>query len=311
MQILVVLDNIFNINPKKDSSFAILLAAKQRGYKLFCCNSYDIYANKSNIYANTIHININDTTTNFVQVISRQKQNLTNFGLVLMRKDPPFNVNYIYTTHLLELAEKQGVKVVNKPRALRDFNEKLAILNFPNCITDTIITSNQEQILAFLKQQKTVVIKPLNSMGGHNIFKLSANKLKQATTKINKLIINNTPIMAQRYLAEIKTGDKRILLINGTPIPYALNRTPANNNWKGNLVQGAIGTAQPLTNKDKWLCAQIAPTLTAKGLTFIGIDVIGNYISEINVTSPTGIRELDKQCDLNIADTLLTQIINK
>lgn len=309
MQILVIMDDVTSINPNKDSSLAIMLAAKKRKYKLFCCDSCDIYADKSGVYANTNHININDAATNFVQIISQQKQNLSDFRLVLMRKNPPFDMRYIYTTYLLELAEKQGVKVVNKPQSLRDFNEKLATLHFPNCTTATIVASNKAQILNFLAQQQAIVIKPLDNMGGENIFKLSANKLDEANAKITQLTSNNTPIIAQRYLAEIKSGDKRILLIGGNPIPYALNRIPAKNHWKGNLAQGATGIAQPLSKKDKWLCAQIAPTLVAKGLIFVGIDVIGDYITEINITSPTGIRELDKQCNIDVASELLDAII--
>ena len=309
LNILVVMNDIFSINPAKDSSLAMLLAAQKRGWQLFCCDSNDLFADPTEVYAKTLKIKVNNTLTNFITIIDKKTLPLTQFSVVLMRKDPPFDINYIYTTYLLEQAEKQGVLIVNKPQSLRDFNEKLSILNFPDCIPKTLVSSQNEQILTFLNQEKMIVIKPLNGMGGQDIFRLTDKHLDDAKQKITQLTHNGiTLIMAQQFLPEITQGDKRILLINGQPVPYALNRIPSQNNWKGNLTQGAIGIAQPLSNRDNWLCEKIAPTLKEKDLLFVGLDVIGDYITEINITSPTGIIELNKQCGLDIAGELLASI---
>jgi glutathione synthase len=228
-----------------------------------------------------------------------------------MRKDPPFNMNYIYTTYLLEQAENNGVLVVNKPSSLRDANEKLFAINFPNCIPKSLVSTNKEQIKEFIKKQKIAIVKPLDGMGGKDIFKLEYNDDKTDDI-INYLTKNGkNQIITQQFLTDIKKGDKRILLIDGKPIDYALARIPSKNNFKGNLAAGATGIGKPLSKRDYWLCEQIAPTLKAKKLIFVGIDVIGDYITEINVTSPTCIRELDKIFNLNIAGKLLDVIAHK
>lgn len=311
-QLLVVMDDVFSINPKKDSSFAIMLSAQKRNYRIFCCQVPQIFAHNKGVFANVIEVKLSDTSHNFVQNLDQKTMALASFNVVLMRQNPPFDMNYIYASYLLEQAEKQGVLVINKPQSLRDFNEKFSILNFPNCIPNTLVASDKVQLLRFLVQQKTIVIKPLSAMGGEDIFKLSSNDKTTALEKITYLTQKNTvPIMAQRYLEEIDKGDKRILLIDGKPIPYALARIPKAGSFKGNLAQGATAIAQTLSQHDHWLCTQIAPVLKAKKLLFVGLDVIGNYITEINITSPTGIRELDKQCQLNIADVLLVAIEKK
>ncbi|WP_083502936.1 glutathione synthase [Bathymodiolus septemdierum thioautotrophic gill symbiont] len=225
-----------------------------------------------------------------------------------MRKDPPFDMDYIYATYFLEQAEKQGSLIINKPQSLRDANEKLFALNFPHCMPETLVTANQSQIKIFINTQKTAVVKPLDGMGGRDIFKFNARDTAIDTT-LNRLTNNGkSPIMVQAFLPEIAKGDKRILLIDGKPIDYALARIPAKGNFKGNLAAGAIGIGQPLSKRDYYLCEQIAPTLKQKGLVFVGLDVIGDYITEINVTSPTCIRELDKQFNLNIAGVLFDAI---
>ena len=228
-----------------------------------------------------------------------------------MRKDPPFDMDYIYATYLLEQAEIDGVMVVNKPSSLRDANEKLFSLNFSDYIPKTLVSSNIEQLITFINDNKEAIVKPLDGMGGKDIY-----KLKIGDENINEVLLRLTNqgqryIMAQEFLPEIKQGDKRILLINGIPIDYALARLPAEGSFKGNLAAGAKGVGQPLTERDRYLCEKIAPMLIEKELIFVGIDVIGEYITEINVTSPTGIRELDKQFDLNISAQLLDVIEEK
>jgi glutathione synthase len=220
-------------------------------------------------------------------------------------------MNYIYATYFLEQAESKGVLVVNKSQSLRDANEKMFALNFPHCIAKTLVSSKQSQIKKFIKTQNLAVVKPLDGMGGKDIFKLknTDNNIDEVLDYLTKQ--GSTPIMAQEFLPAIAQGDKRILLINGKPIDYALARIPAKGSFKGNLAAGAIGIGQPLSTRDYYLCEQIAPTLKAKGLMFVGLDVIGDYITEINVTSPTCIRELDKQFDLNIAKILFDAIEQK
>jgi glutathione synthase len=220
-------------------------------------------------------------------------------------------MDYIYATYLLEQLESDGVLVVNKPSSLRDANEKLFALNFPECIPKTLVSSNIEKLNTFINEIKTVVVKPLDGMGGTDIYKLSHgdHNIEEVLQKIT----NNQSryIMAQEFLPEIKEGDKRILLINGKPVDYALARLPAEGSFKGNLAAGAKGVGQPLSERDRYLCSQIAPMLIKKELMFVGLDVIGDYITEINVTSPTCIRELDKQFGLNISATLLDEVENR
>ena len=313
LKIAFLMDDVRRINPAKDSSFAMMLSAHKRNHRLFCFDSQHMHADKKAVTAQVFEIEVFDRADNFVKITKQIILNLASVDVILMRKNPPFNMNYIYATYLLEYLEQQGVLVVNKPRALRDFNEKLAIMRFPDYITDTLISSDIEQLMVFIREQKTTVVKPLDGMGGENIFKLKVDDNKKYIIDIlNKLTyFGTTPIMSQRYLTAIARGDKRILIIDGEPLPYVLARMPKKGSFKGNLAAGATGVGQKLSTHDKYLCTQIAPTLTQNGLIFVGLDVIGDYISEINVTSPTGIRELDKIYHIHIADILLDTIENK
>ncbi len=313
LKIAFLMDDVRRINPAKDSSFAMMLSAHKRSYQLFCFDSQQMHADKQGITAKVFKVEVFDKADNFVKIIGQEILNLANVDVILMRKNPPFNMNYIYATYLLEYLEQKGVLVVNKPRALRDFNEKLAIMRFPDCITNTLVSSNIEHLITFIKEQKTAIVKPLDEMGGENIFKLSIDDDKKHIVDILGELTHfgTTPIMAQRYLTAIARGDKRILIIDGKPIPYALARIPKAGSFKGNLAAGAIGVGQKLSARDKYLCAQVASTLTQNGLIFVGLDIIGDYISEINVTSPTGIRELDKIYHIRIADVLLDTIENR
>jgi glutathione synthase len=222
-----------------------------------------------------------------------------------MRVDPPFNMNFVYTTYVLEQAESDGVLVVNKPQSLRDANEKLFTAWFPDCCSPTLVTSQTQRIKDFLLEHEDIIVKPLDGMGGASIY-----RLKKADHNLGVVLETMTNhgkelTMVQRYLPEIKQGDKRILIVNGQPVPYALARIPAEGETRGNLAAGGTGEGRTLTDRDRWLCEQIGPTLVKKGLFFVGLDVIGDYVTEINVTSPTCVQELDNQFGLNISALLM------
>ncbi len=228
-----------------------------------------------------------------------------------MRKDPPFDMEYVYATYILEQAEARGVLVVNRAQSLRDANEKLFTAWFPQCCPPSLVTREQSRLRAFLDQERDMIIKPLGSMGGDSIF-----RVRQADPNVGVIFETLTQhgqryALAQRYIPEISAGDKRILLIDGEPIPYALARIPAQGETRGNLAAGGTGEGVPLTERDRWICEQVAPTLREKGLIFVGLDVIGDYLTEINVTSPTCIRELDRIYDINIGETLMAAIARR
>ena len=304
----VLMDDISNIKPNKDSSFAMMLEAQQRGWEIYTFDSPDMFYADGLVNANSKRTTVLDSEINWYNSKPSKIINLGSLDVVFMRKDPPFDMDYIYATYLLEQLESEGALVINKPSSLRDANEKLFALNFPDCIPKTLVSSNIDKLDDFINEIKTAVVKPLDGMGGADIFKLSVGdkKINEILTKIT----NNQSryIMAQEFLPEIKDGDKRILLINGKPVEYALARLPAEGSFKGNLAAGAKGVGQPLSERDRYLCAQIAPLLIEKNLVFVGLDVIGDYITEINVTSPTCIREIDKQFGINISSMLLDEI---
>jgi len=308
MKLAVLMDDIANINQKKDSSLAMMLEADRRGWEIYTFDTTDLFAEKGKIFAYASQTTVADQPDHWFDKQPNQTIELSEFDVILMRKDPPFNMDYIYATYLLEQAEKTGVLVVNKPQSLRDANEKLFALNFAHCIPSTLISTQINQIKSFIKAERTVVVKPLDGMGGNDIFKLNEGD-DNIDEVLDYLTHQGTrQILVQTFLVDIAKGDKRILLINGKPIDYALARIPAKDSFKGNLAAGATGVGQPLSDRDYYLCEQIGPTLKDKGLMFVGLDVIGDYITEINVTSPTCIRELDAQFNLNIAGELFDAI---
>ncbi|SFV84290.1 Glutathione synthetase [hydrothermal vent metagenome] len=308
MKLAVLMDDIANINPKKDSSLAMMLEATRRGWEIYTFDTTDLFAEQDKILAHASKTMVVDHPDNWFEKQPKQTIELGEFDAILMRKDPPFNMDYIYATYLLEQAENNGVLVVNKPQSLRDANEKLFALNFAHCMPTTLISTQADQIKSFIKAEKTVVVKPLDGMGGNDIFKLTDGD-RNIDEVLDYLTHQGTrQILTQTFLSDIVKGDKRILLINGKPIDYALARMPAEGSFKGNLAAGATGVGQPLSDRDYYLCEQIGPTLKDKGLMFVGLDVIGDYITEINVTSPTCIRELDAQFNLNIAGVLFDAI---
>ena len=300
----VVMDPISGIKPYKDSTFAMLLEAQDRGHQLLYMESSDIEFEDGEVWARMAPLEVRDNNDDWFTLGERQHRRLAEVDILLMRKDPPFNMDYIYTTYLLELAQKQGVLVVNDPQSLRDANEKCFTTWFPQCCVPMAITRNTSTIRGFVEKHGLSVIKPLDGMGGESIFQLSPddpnlNVIIETVTRAD-----TEQIMVQRYIPEITQGDKRILLVNGKPAPYALARIPGEGDFRGNLAKGGSGVAVPLSDRDYWICEQVAPELKRRGIMFAGLDVIGEWLTEINVTSPTCIRELDEAHGLNIAGDL-------
>ncbi len=308
IQLGVLMDPIHSIHYKKDSTLAMLLEAKRRGWIIHYFEQKDIFIRESQVFAKSRLLTVFKDPQKWFEFGNEETIPVAQLDVILMRKDPPFNIEYIYTTYLLEQAERSGVLIVNKPQSLRDANEKLSTTWFPQCCPVTLVTSSMALLIEFLVEQKDIVCKPLEGMGGSSVFRLqypdqNASVIFEVLTQSGSRFV-----MAQQYIPEIKNGDKRILLIDGEPIPFSLARIPAPGELRGNLAAGAKGVAKPLTDRDQWICQQVGPQLREKGFLFVGLDVIGDYLTEINVTSPTGIRELDEQCDLNISATLFDRL---
>jgi glutathione synthase len=304
----VVMDSISTINVKKDSTFAMLLAAQARGWELNYMEMNDLSVVDGSPCATVKPLRVTDDADNWFALGEARQLPLGDLDVILMRKDPPFNMEYIYATYILELAERKGALVVNKPQTLRDANEKLSTSWFPQCTTPMLVSRNSEEFLAFLKQHKDIIVKPLDGMGGVSIFRVTEGDVN-TNVIIETLTENETRFaMAQKFIPEIDQGDKRILLVNGEPVPYALARVPAEGETRGNLAVGGTGVGVPLSERDRWICNEVSATLLEKGLLFVGLDVIGDYLTEINITSPTCIRELDKLYGLDIAGQLMDAI---
>ena len=304
----IVMDPIEHIKIVKDSSFAMMLAAQRRGWELHYMNQHHLYSDGGSTRARTQILTVQDEANGWFNVVTEQDIALAALDAVLMRKDPPFDIEYITTTWLLDSAERGGTLVVNKPASLRDANEKLFITCFPQCCVAMLVSSDPVLIRKFVAEHQDAILKPLDSMGGHSIFRVQPDN--QNLSVILELMTNggHKTIMAQRYIPEITQGDKRILLIDGEPVPYALARVPAVGETRGNLMAGASGIGVELTERDRWICAQVSPVLREMGILFAGLDVIGDYLTEINITSPTCIRELDQQYGLDIGGQLMACI---
>lgn len=304
----VVMDPIESIQPGKDSTLAMLLAAQNRGWTLIYFRQNDLAVRDGAPLGDGLQIKVYDDTSRWYETGEQWAGGLEELQVLLMRKDPPFDMEYIYTTYILELAEERGLLVINKPASLRDINEKVYTSWFPDCAPASLITRNLDELRRFLTEQQKIVVKPLDGMGGRSVFIVTDGELN--SNVILETLTDNASkfTLAQRYIPEIAEGDKRILLIDGSPIEYALARIPAPGESRGNLVMGAKAEGRELTQRDRWLCSRVGPILRAKGIVFAGLDVIGDYLTEINVTSPTGIRELDRAFGLNIADTLFDAI---
>ena len=307
----IVMDPIENIVPKKDSSLAMLLEAERRNYEIHYMLQSDLKLLAGKAIAQTTILSVEDNLEKWYKFGEQQQVNLDELDVILMRKDPPFDMEYIYTTYILERAEIDGTLIVNKPSSLRDMNEKIYTAWFSDCSPLTLVTRSMNEIRQFVKTHKKIVIKPLDGMGGKSIFVVHHTD-KNTNVIIETLTDYGTKFaMAQIYIPEIKEGDKRILLIDGEPIPYCLARIPSAQDNRGNLVMGARGKGKKLTDQDIQICKKIGPVLKENGIVFCGIDVIGDYLTEINSTSPTGIRELDRNFNLNISGMLFDEIEKK
>jgi len=304
----VVMDPIADIKFHKDSTLAMLQAAQNRGWGLIYMEMSDLYSREGMAMARMRPLQVFDDPKRWFQLGEAEEQPLHTLDVILMRKDPPFDMEYIYATYLLELAELRGSLVVNRPRSLRDANEKVFTSHFPQCTTPTLISRREELLRAFVAEHGEVILKPLEGMGGASIFKVSTDDPNTSVILETLTEHGSRYAMAQRFIPEISEGDKRILLIDGEPVPYALARVPASGELRGNLAAGGKGVGVALSDRDLWICEQVAPKLREMGLIFVGIDVIGDYLTEINVTSPTCIRELDQLYGLDIAGQLMEAI---
>lgn len=308
LRIGVVMDPIESITPRKDSSLAMLLEAQRRGAEIHYLLQKDLKLMAGVALGRSTLLRVADDPVNWFEKGAQQDIRLGDMDAILMRKDPPFDMEYIYTTYILDRAESAGALIVNQPQALRDMNEKAYTAWFADCAPLTLITRSMAEMKEFLQEHGRIVVKPLDGMGGKSIFVVidgdnNANVIFETLTDNG-----NRFAMAQVYIPEITAGDKRILLVDGEPVPYALARIPPADDNRGNLVMGAVGEARELTERDRWICAQVGPVLKERGVIFAGIDVIGDFMTEVNVTSPTGIRELDTAFDLNIAATMFDAI---
>ena len=304
----IVMDPIESIKPWKDSTLAMMLEAQKRGWQIHYFRLQDLYMDNENAMGRFKTLQLFDDDRHWFDVTGEGVCRLGDLDTILMRKDPPFDLEYVYATYFLEQAEERGTLVVNKPASLRDCNEKLFTRVFPQCCVDTLVSRDADLLRGFIERHEDVIIKPLDSMGGKSIFRVQLGDRNTGTIIETVSRHGQSQIMAQRYIPEITEGDKRILLVDGEAIPYALARLPAAGEHRGNIAAGASTRGQPLSDRDRWLCEQVAPELRARGLLFVGIDVIGDYITEINVTSPTCIRELDRDFGLNISSDLFACI---
>lgn len=304
----IVMDPIERINIRKDSSFAMLLEAQARGWQLMYMEVADLRLDAGAAQAQCRPLQVQDDIDNWSQLGDSENWLLADLDIILMRKDPPFDMEYIYATYLLELAQHQGTLVINRPDSLRNCNEKLFTAWFPQCCAPTLVSRRQSDFNHFLDTHKHIVIKPLDGMGGQSIFSVKSGDSNRNVIFETLTDKNQKFAMAQCYIPEIRLGDKRILVIDGQPIPYALARIPCSEDGRGNLAAGATAKGVELTDRDRWICAQVGPTLKERGLVFVGLDIIGDWLTEINVTSPTCIRELDAIYDLNISARLFEAI---
>jgi len=309
IRVAVVMDPIEDIKPAKDTSLAMMLAAQRRGWELSYLELCHLWLRDGVALGRAHTVTVRDHLEDWFTIGEPQPVRLGDFDAILMRKDPPFDTEYIYSTYILERAELQGALVVNRPQGLRDMNEKVFTAWFPECCAPTLITRDMADMHAFLREHGRIVCKPLYGMGGRSIFVVdlgdkNANVVFETLTEYGQRFA-----IAQRYIPDIvETGDSRVIVVDGTPVPYALARIPSAADNRGNLAAGAKGIGRPLNDRDRWLAGQIGPVLRERGMLFVGLDVIGGFVTEINVTSPTGVRELDRQFGLDIGGTLMDAI---
>ena len=310
-RLAVVMDPISKINPKKDTTLALLLAGQKREYEISYLELGGLSIRDGRAFAKTRKIEVFDSTEKWYKCISKSVENLeplASFDCLLMRKDPPFDMEFIYSTYILERAQEEGLLVVNDPKAIRDSNEKLFTTWFPELCPPTIVTRDLTDLRNYVDEQKDIIVKPLDGMGGKSIFRVKKDD-PNASVIFETLTDNGTRFcMAQRYLPEIRKGDKRVLVVDGKPIEFALARVPAKGELRGNLAAGGTGRVQPLSTEDYEICRKIGPALRARGLLFVGLDIIGTKLTEINVTSPTCLREIEREQNVDIGGKLFEAI---
>jgi glutathione synthase len=304
----IVMDPIGSIKVHKDSSFAMLLAAQKRGWELFYMEQDDLFLDDSRCHATMQKLSVRDEARDWYSLSEERTAAVDELDVILMRKDPPMNMEFIYSSFLLERAEAQGVLVVNSPAAIRDASEKLYTAWFSNCCPPTRVSRDAVRLKEFLAEHGDIIVKPLDGMGGASVFRIQEDDPNLNVILETITANGRTSAMAQRYIPEITEGDKRILMINGEPFPHALARIPASGETRGNLAAGGRGVGVGLSERDRWICDQVGPALREQGLMFVGLDVIGDYLTEINVTSPTCIRELDTLYNADIAGQLMDAI---
>lgn len=304
----IVMDPISQVNVRKDSSMAMMFEAQKRGYQLYYIEMKDLYLTQGQCRANTQQIKVYDDPEHWYDLEEIEDIALESLDAVLMRKDPPFDTEYIYATYMLERAELAGTLIVNKPQSLRDCNEKLFTAWFADLTPKTLVTRSNERIRQFHQENKDVIIKPLDGMGGSSIFRLKENDPNVGVILETLTAHGSQYAMVQEFIPDISNGDKRILIVNGEPMPYCLARIPAKGETRGNLAAGGRGEARPLSATDKFIAEAIAPELKKRGLYFVGLDVIGDKVTEINVTSPTCIREIEAAYPINISGKLMDAI---
>lgn len=307
----VVMDPIRAIDYDKDTTMAMLWAASERGWSLHYMEPGDLYQEGGTPMATARALQVFRDRQRWYQLGEATTLALGELDVILMRRDPPVDSEFIYNTYLLEAAERLGTLVVNPPRALRDHNEKLFATRFPQCTPPLLVTSQAELLREFHREHGDVIFKPLDGMGGSSIFRVQPEDPNLSVIIETLTRHGERTIMAQRYLPAIAEGDKRILLVDGEPVPWCLARIPARGETRGNIAAGGIGRTRPLSDRDRWIAEQVAPTVREQGLLFVGLDVIGDYLTEINITSPTCVREIDDGCGTRIADQLLDVIADQ
>ncbi|HYH41647.1 MAG TPA: glutathione synthase [Burkholderiales bacterium] len=309
MKLAFIVDPLDEFKIYKDTTYAIMREAAARGHELHALHQHDLAWTRGGVTGNAARLHLTGETKGAWYLLEPHVERpLTGFDAVLMRKDPPFDMEYVYSTYLLELAEKEGARIINRPRAIRDHNEKMAIAKFAQFTAPTLVTRRVALIRAFLAEHHEIILKPLHGMGGASIFRVG-----EADPNLNVIIetltvLGSQTIMAQRYISQISEGDKRVLLIAGKPVPYALARIPKPGETRGNLAAGGTGVARALTPRDREIAEALGPTLYADGLTLVGLDVIGDYLTEVNVTSPTCFQEITEQTGFNVAGMMMDAV---
>ena len=308
MKLGVVMDPIETINFKKDSTLAMMIEAQRKGHEIIYITPDSLFINSGISYASSNKMEVRNDPSDWFTKEEETIIELSELDSILMRQDPPFNSGYIYNTYVLEMAARQGVNIFNNPRSLRDCNEKVYATEFPQCCTKHLVTSRKDFLTDFVLENKDTVIKPLDGMGGASIFRVKAND-----PNLNVILETITDhftekVMIQEFIPEITEGDKRILIVDGKPMSASIARVPAEGELRGNLAAGASAVAKSLSDRDLWICEEVGPSLVEKGLLLVGLDIIGDYLTEINVTSPTCFKEYKELCDIDVAEIFIESV---